>query len=155
MSLRMPGAPESGKTGLGSATQTTRKGHKGAMSTQNSITAIAHCHHRQRRLLRQAAATNARRRLLPSETFRFAPSRRSSLRSFRVLATYCRSPRRFTQCLRATHSHGHGRPWVSRGHSLPPASLPPAPRAAPGCFEQLPSMTPLGCSLAKECCVAL
>ena len=80
-------------------------------------------------------------RQLPSETFRFAPSRRSSLRSCRVLATYCRSLRPFTQCLRATHSHGHGRPWVSGGHSLPPVSpttAPPTPtRRRPSCCPPL------------------
>ena len=75
-------------------------------------------------------------RQLPSETFRFAPSRRSSLRSCRVLATYCRSLRPFTQCLRATHSHGHGRPWVSGGHSLPPDSPPSCllPPCSPAAF---------------------
>ena len=81
------------------------------MSTQNSITAIAHCHHRQRRLLRQVAATNARRRPLPSETFRFAPSRRSSLRSFRVLATLSLAP-----ALHAVPSrHPFTWPWAAMG----------------------------------------
>ena len=41
---------------------------------------------------RRAAAGTVRRRLLPSETFRFAPSRRSSLRSCRVLATSVARP---------------------------------------------------------------
>ena len=57
-----------------------------------SLLLFAFCCHRQRRLLRQAAALIVRRRLLPSETFRFAPSRRLPLRSFRVLATSVARP---------------------------------------------------------------
>ena len=56
------------------------------------------CHHRQRRQL-------------PSETFRFAPSRRSSLRSFRVLATLSLAP-----ALHAVPSrHPFTWPWAAMG----------------------------------------
>ena len=96
------------------------------MSTQNSITIVHHrnrplppspaqaastgrCHQRQ---AQAAALRNLPLRSIPSLVPAFMPG----------LSDRCRSPRRFTQCLRATHSHGHGRPWVSRGHSLPPAS---------------------------------
>ena len=101
------GKTGSSETGKGSSETGSGKCHRGAGTT----------------------AIIARRRPLPSETFRFAPSRRSSLRSFRVLATLSLAP-----ALHAvpspTHSHGHGRPWVSRGHSLPPAS----PTTAPACL---------------------
>ena len=92
------------------------------MSTQNSITIVHHrnrplppspaqaastgrCHQRQ---AQAAALRNLPLRSIPSLATAFTPG----------LSDICRSPRRFTQCLRATHSHGHGRPWVSRGHSL-------------------------------------
>ena len=95
-------------------------------------TAIARYHQRP---AQAAALRNLPLRSIPSLVPAFIPG----------LSDICRSPRRFTQCLRATHSHGHGRPWVSRGHSLrlprccPPHALPraaprlrPAARPAPG-----------------------
>ena len=78
------------------------------------------CHHRQRRLL-------------PSETFRFAPSRRSSLRSFRVLATLSLAP-----ALHAVPSrHPFTWPWAAMGF----ARAQPAARLANNC-SRLPRRRP-------------
>ena len=82
---------------------------QGLLRGVNPKTILNNCHHRQ---AQAAALRNLPLRSIPSLATAFTPG----------LSDICRSPRRFTQCLRATHSHGHGRPWVSRGHSLPPAS---------------------------------
>ena len=100
----------------------------------------------RRRPLRQATATIARRRQLPSETFRFAPSRRSSLRSFRVLATYCRLSLRSFRVLAtlslapALHAvpsrHPFTWPWAAMGFARAQPA-PASPTTAPACLANI------------------
>ncbi len=53
-------------------------------------------------------------------------------------------PLRSIPALRATHSHGHGRPWVLEGTAYLPASLPPyQPPCLPSCLPPSPSLQPV------------